>query len=96
VAIDVNKGEIAWSVPLGTNRALAELGEGGLRTGVPNIGGTLATASGPVFVGTTSTGVSALSTPGQAKNSGSPTCSANAHAGCLAARALNEPHHSML
>ena len=53
VAIDVNKGEIAWSVPLGTNRALAELGEIGLKTGVPNIGGTLATASGLVFVGAT-------------------------------------------
>jgi quinoprotein glucose dehydrogenase len=53
VAIDVNKGEIAWSVPLGTNRTLAELGEVGLRTGVPNIGGTLATASGLVFVGAT-------------------------------------------
>ena len=53
VAVDVNRGELAWSVPLGTNQALAELGEMGLKTGVPNIGGTIATAGGVVFVGAT-------------------------------------------
>jgi quinoprotein glucose dehydrogenase len=51
--VDVNKGELAWSVPLGTNQALAELGEVGLKTGVANIGGTIATANGVVFVAAT-------------------------------------------
>ena len=53
MAVDVNKGEIAWKAPLGTNQALAELGEIGLKTGVPNIGGTIATAGGVVFIGAT-------------------------------------------
>jgi outer membrane protein assembly factor BamB len=53
VAVDVNQGKIAWTVPLGTNQALAELGEAGLKAGVPNIGGNIATASGLVFIGAT-------------------------------------------
>jgi quinoprotein glucose dehydrogenase len=53
VAVDVNRGEIAWSVPLGYNTALAELGEVGVKTGVPNIGGSVATATGLVFIGAT-------------------------------------------
>jgi quinoprotein glucose dehydrogenase len=53
VAVDVNQGEIAWTSPLGTNQALAELGDVGLRTGLPNIGGTIATAGGVVFVAAT-------------------------------------------
>jgi quinoprotein glucose dehydrogenase len=53
VAVDVNRGELAWSVPLGTNQALAELGEVGLKAGVANIGGNIATAGGVVFVGAT-------------------------------------------
>jgi outer membrane protein assembly factor BamB len=53
VAIDVNKGEIAWSVPLGLNESLAELGEIGLKTGIKNIGGSIATATGLVFIGAT-------------------------------------------
>ena len=51
--MDVNNGELAWSVPLGTNQALAELGEVGLNAGTANIGGTIATAGGVVFVGAT-------------------------------------------
>jgi quinoprotein glucose dehydrogenase len=53
IAIDVNKGEIAWSVPLGVNEALAELGQVGFNSGLPNVGGSIATASGLVFIGAT-------------------------------------------
>ena len=52
-AIDVNKGEIAWSVPLGINESLAELGQVGLKSGLPNVGGSIATGSGLVFIGAT-------------------------------------------
>jgi glucose dehydrogenase len=52
-AIDVNKGEIAWSVPLGLNESLVELGQAGLNSGLPNVGGSVATASGLVFIGAT-------------------------------------------
>ena len=52
-AIDVNTGEIAWSVALGTNEELAELGEVGLKSGIRNIGGSIATATGLVFIGAT-------------------------------------------
>jgi quinoprotein glucose dehydrogenase len=51
VAVDVNRGEIAWTSPLGLNESLAELGESGLRTGTRNLGGNIATASGLVFIG---------------------------------------------
>ena len=53
VAVDVNKGEIAWSVPLGVNESLAELGQVGFKSGLPNVGGSVATASGLVFIGAT-------------------------------------------
>jgi quinoprotein glucose dehydrogenase len=46
-AVDVNKGEIVWKVPLGVVAGLD--GE----TGTPNLGGTVATAGGLVFVGAT-------------------------------------------
>ena len=52
-AVDVNTGNTAWSVPLGTNEELAELGEVGLKSGIRNIGGSIATASGLVFIGAT-------------------------------------------
>ena len=42
-AIDVNKGEIVWKVPLG--------GVGGQNTGTPNLGGSVVTAGGLVFIG---------------------------------------------
>ena len=51
VAVDVNRGEIAWTVPLGLNQSLAELGELGLKTGTRNLGGNISTASGLVFIG---------------------------------------------
>jgi glucose dehydrogenase len=53
VAVDVNTGDIAWSVPLGLNEELAELGEPGLKSGIRSIGGSIATASGLVFIGAT-------------------------------------------
>jgi glucose dehydrogenase len=53
VAVDMNTGDIAWSVPLGINEELAELGEVGLKSGIRNIGGSIATASGLVFIGAT-------------------------------------------
>jgi len=53
VAVDVNKGEIAWSSTLGINEALAELGDAGLKSGTKNLGGNIATASGLVFIAAT-------------------------------------------
>jgi quinoprotein glucose dehydrogenase len=53
VAIDVNTGDIAWTVPLGVNEGLAALGDIGLKTGTRNMGGSIATASGLVFIGAT-------------------------------------------
>ena len=53
VAVDVNKGEIAWTSTLGINESLAELGEVGLKSGTQNLGGSIATASGLVFIGAT-------------------------------------------
>lgn len=48
VAVDVRRLEIAWRSPLGVTRAL---GERGLATGAPNLGGNIVTASGLVFIG---------------------------------------------
>jgi glucose dehydrogenase len=53
VAVDVNKGEIAWTSTLGLNEPLAEVGEVGLKSGTQNLGGSIATASGLVFIGAT-------------------------------------------
>jgi glucose dehydrogenase len=51
VAVDVNRAAIAWRVPLGV---FADLKARGFdNTGTPNIGGTIVTASGLVFVGAT-------------------------------------------
>lgn len=49
-AVNVNTGEIAWKVPLGVTDNLPE---GKNNTGRPGNGGTIATASGLVFVGAT-------------------------------------------
>ncbi|HKW61424.1 MAG TPA: pyrroloquinoline quinone-dependent dehydrogenase [Candidatus Acidoferrum sp.] len=46
-AVDVNKGEIIWKVPLGAMDGLKE------KTGTPNLGGAIVTASGLVFIGAT-------------------------------------------
>ncbi len=46
-AVDVNKGEIVWQVPLGVVDGL----EG--ETGSPNLGGSVATAGGLIFIGAT-------------------------------------------
>ena len=51
VAVDVNSGEIAWHVSLGFVEALKAKGLG--NTGALNIGGSMATATGLVFVGAT-------------------------------------------
>lgn len=51
VAVDVNRGEIAWSVPLGVVESLAAVGFA--NTGTLNIGGPMVTASGVLFVGAT-------------------------------------------
>lgn len=47
-AVAVGSGEVLWRVPLGVT---AELPEARRRTGRPNAGGALATASGLVFIG---------------------------------------------
>lgn len=44
-AVDVNKGEIVWKVPLGSVDGLKE------KTGTPNLGGSIVTAGGVVFIG---------------------------------------------
>jgi membrane-bound PQQ-dependent dehydrogenase (glucose/quinate/shikimate family) len=46
-AVDVNKGAIVWKVPLG---GMSELKE---KTGTPNLGGSIVTAGGLVFIGAT-------------------------------------------
>jgi quinoprotein glucose dehydrogenase len=53
VAVDVNKGEIAWKATLGINPFLAELGDAGVKSGARNLGGSIATAGGLVFIGAT-------------------------------------------
>jgi len=49
-AVNVNTGEIAWESVLGVTD---ELPEGKQKTGRPNIGGSLATTGGLVFIGAT-------------------------------------------
>ncbi|PYR75366.1 MAG: pyrroloquinoline quinone-dependent dehydrogenase [Acidobacteria bacterium] len=51
VAVDVNRGAIRWRVPLGEFDDLTARGVP--KTGTPNIGGAIATASGVVFIGGT-------------------------------------------
>jgi quinoprotein glucose dehydrogenase len=50
-AIDLNRGEILWQVPLGEFPELTERGI--LQTGTENFGGTIVTAGGLVFIGGT-------------------------------------------
>jgi glucose dehydrogenase len=52
VAVNVNTGDIAWSVPLGS---FDELDAKGVpKTGTPNVGGSISTAGGLVFIGASS------------------------------------------
>jgi glucose dehydrogenase len=51
VAVNVNTGEIAWQVPLGEFDALTA--KGVPKTGASNMGGSIATAGGLVFIGAT-------------------------------------------
>jgi glucose dehydrogenase len=50
-AVNVNTGEIAWRVPLGINEELEA--KGVHHTGALNIGGSIATRGGLVFIGAT-------------------------------------------
>jgi quinoprotein glucose dehydrogenase len=50
-AVNVNTGEIAWQVPLGEYDELTA--KGITKTGALNIGGSIATAGGVVFIGAT-------------------------------------------
>jgi glucose dehydrogenase len=51
VAVNVNTGDIAWNVPLGTFNELEA--KGIHNTGAPNMGGSIVTAGGLVFIGAT-------------------------------------------
>jgi quinoprotein glucose dehydrogenase len=51
VAVNANTGDVAWRVPLGTVDTLEA--QGIKNTGALNLGGSLATASGLVFIGAT-------------------------------------------
>jgi hypothetical protein len=51
VAVDAKTGDIAWRTPLGTVPALEQLGL--KNTGAPNLGGSIATAGGLVFIAAT-------------------------------------------
>jgi quinoprotein glucose dehydrogenase len=51
VAVDVNRAEVVWRTPLGVFDDLKARGVD--RTGTPNIGGSIATAGGLVFIGAT-------------------------------------------
>ena len=51
VAVDTRTGDIAWRTPLGTIPALEALGV--KNTGAPNLGGSIATAGGLVFIAAT-------------------------------------------
>jgi quinoprotein glucose dehydrogenase len=51
-AVDMHSGKILWSVPLGTTEDLAPFSQYILgKTGAPNLGGPISTASGLVFIG---------------------------------------------
>jgi quinoprotein glucose dehydrogenase len=51
-AINVNTGDVAWRVPFGRVESLEKIGV--MNTGSYNIGGSVATASGLLFIGATS------------------------------------------
>jgi quinoprotein glucose dehydrogenase len=51
VALDVSRGEVAWKVPLGFVESLKAKGFD--KTGTLNIGGSIATAGGLIFIGAT-------------------------------------------
>lgn len=51
VAVDTRTGDIAWRSPLGTVPALEQLGL--KNSGAPNLGGSIATAGGLVFIAAT-------------------------------------------
>jgi quinoprotein glucose dehydrogenase len=51
-AVDMRDGKILWSVPLGTTEDMAPFSQYLLgKTGAPNLGGPISTASGLVFIG---------------------------------------------
>jgi quinoprotein glucose dehydrogenase len=54
-AVDLAAGEILWEVPLGTSRDQAPFPIWWLQgnVGAPNLGGSIATAGGVVFIGAT-------------------------------------------
>ena len=54
-AINANTGDIAWRVPLGTDDAMEARGI--MNTGTRNVGGTIVTTTGLVFIAATTDGI---------------------------------------
>jgi quinoprotein glucose dehydrogenase len=79
VAVDVNTGDIAWTSTLGINENLAELGDVGLKTGTRNLGGSIATAGGLVFIGATNDHRFRAFDAKTARKCGSPELPASGH-----------------
>ena len=72
-AVDLNRGEVLWKVPLGTFEEAAPW-PFSLMEGPPNIGGPAITASGLVFIAAHRTSTCGPSAPWTVKNSGKPSC----------------------
>ena len=75
VGIDIGTGDKRWEVPLGTTRGLAPWPVWMfLDEGVPNLGGSIVTASGLAFIAATTDSYLRASTSRPARSCGGATC----------------------
>ena len=77
-AVNVNTGDIAWRVPLGITEELES--KGVHNTGAPNIGGSIATAGGLVFIAATNDSRFRAFDAGSGRELWSTTLDASGHA----------------